>query len=420
MIRIIGVLFIVINFGCFAQAQSSKLLDRANAYYSIRQYSQAITDFERYLGRNDNSDARIKLGDCYVKTAQQEKALLLYEKELAGRNFSDTLTIIYADLLKQKKEYKKAKEQYSLLVKQFPLRENYSVYANYCDSALHFLDKSNEIYSVENLKQINSEFSEITPVQYKNGLVFSSNREEVIIKKKTDNTNQPLFDLYYAYGKDSILPDKVAPFSSKLNSIHHECCASFTSNFNKIFYTRSIDAQPGDNRSIRNTLKMYSATWSGSNWQEIQTFRFNDTTHSYGQPSVGAEEELFFFASDRAGGYGGTDLYVCFNIDHKWTDPVNLGPSVNSAYNELYPFMHADGTIYFSSNRPEGFGGYDIYMAVENEEGDFVQTKNVGSPINSPSDDVSIFWSPDNTIGYLSTNRPGGKGGEDIYCIKKK
>ena len=141
----------------------------------------------------------------------------------------------------------------------------------------------------------------------------------------------------------------------KLNTIHHECCASFTADHKKIFYTRSIDEQPGDEKGIKNTLKMFSATWDGNNWQEIQTFRFNDTTHSYGQPSVGANEELFFFASDRIGGYGGTDLYVCFNLDHKWTDPANLCVGVNTSYNELYPFIHPDGTLYFSSNREGGW-----------------------------------------------------------------
>ena len=362
----------------------------------------------------------MKLADCYSKTNNQDKALVIYQKLVEENDEADTLNILYADLLKRKKEYAKAKEQYLFLYKRFPKKIIYRVYAQYCDSALYYTAISNKKIQIENLKAVNSKNSDITPVLYKKGLSFSSNREAIRIKKKTGNTNLPLFDLYIATGKDSVKPDRVAPFSLKLNTIHHECCASFTADHKKIFYTRSIDEQPGDGKGIKNTLKMFSATWDGNNWQEIQTFRFNDTTHSYGQPSVGANEELFFFASDRIGGYGGTDLYVCFNLDHKWTDPVNLGVGVNTAYNELYPFIHPDGTLYFSSNRPEGFGGYDIYKVVENENGDYGSIQNLGSPINSPSDDLSIFWTADYKAGYFSSNREGGKGLEDLYIIRRK
>ncbi len=412
--------FVLINFWGFSQNQSTKILTKAEAYYAIKQYSLAKVEYERFLSKHENPTIFIKLADCYAKTNEQDKALSIYQKIINERKKIDTINIIYAELLKKKSDYSKAKEQYLLLYKNFPKNNMYNLYANYCDSALYYSSIPDKKIKLENLKKINSENSDVTPVLYKNELVFSSNREATLIKKKTRNTNLPLFDFYIATGKDSCNPDKVASFSNKLNTIHHECCASFTANYNKIFYTRSIDQQPGDGNSIKNTLKMFSATWSGNNWQEIQTFRFNDTTHSYGQPSVGANEELFFFASDRAGGYGGTDLYVCFNVDHKWTDPVNLGAGVNSSYNELYPFFHTDGTLYFSSNRPEGFGGYDIYKAIENENGDFGHTINIGSPINSPADDLSIYWTVDYKIGYFSSNREGGKGLEDLYRITKK
>ena len=404
----------------FGQSHSNKTLERGEAYYSIKQYSLAIPEFERFVSRNNNTSVCMKLADCYSKTNNQDKALLLYQKLTEENEAADTVNMLYADLLKRKREYIKAKEQYMLLYKSFPNKIIYHVYAQYCDSALSYAAVSNSKIQIENLKEINSENSDITPVVYKKGLSFSSNREATLIKKKTGNTNLPLFDLYLATGKDSIKPESVFSFSPKLNTIHHECCASFTADYKKIFYTRSIDEQPGDGKGIKNTLKMFSATWDGNNWQEIQTFIFNDTTHSYGQPSVGANEELFFFASDRVGGYGGTDLYVCFNLDHKWTDPVNLGADVNTAYNELYPFFHPDGSLYFSSNRPEGFGGYDIYKVVENENGDYGSIQNIGSPINSPADDLSVFWSADYKVGYFSSNREGGKGLEDLYLIRKK
>jgi tetratricopeptide (TPR) repeat protein len=420
MKSIIVLICIFLYLPVVAQNPVNKILERAEAYYAVKQYSLAIRDYERYLSKNINISVSIKLADCYSRSNLADKAFFLYEALVVKKKTADTINILYADLLKKRNEYSKAKEQYLFLYNNFPGKLIYKIYAQYCDSALFYISLTNKKITIRNLTEINSENSDIAPIKYRDGLVFSSNREGTIIKKKTGNTNLPLFDLYLASGKDSLFPDKVNSFSAQLNTVHHECCASFTADYKKIFYTRSIDEQPGDGKGIKNTLKMFSASWDGKNWNEIQTFRFNDTTHSYGQPSVGIEEELFFFASDRAGGYGGTDLYVCFNIDHKWTDPINLGAEVNTAYNELYPFFHPDGTLFFSSNRPEGFGGYDLYKASEDENGDYGRTSNIGFPINSPFDDLSIFWSGDYKVGYLTSNRPGGKGLEDLYLLFKE
>jgi pentatricopeptide repeat protein len=403
-----------------AQISMERYLERAEAYYCIKQYSMAIPDFERFLSKNVSMSVSIKLANCYLKTNNMEKALELYKEIILKKEKPDTLNLIYADLLKQKGEYRKAKEQYLLLYNFFPSRILYKLYAQYCDSTIYSITNMNPIIQIQHLSNINSIYSDVAPTKYKNGIVFSSNRENTLIKKKTGNTNLPLYDLFLASGKDSLFFNQVEPFSARLNTIHHECCASFTSDYKKIFYTRSIDQQPGDGNGIKNTLKMFSAVWENNGWQNPHSFRFNDTTHSYGQPTVEANEELFFFTSDRLGGFGGTDLYVCFNIDHKWTDPINLGKGVNTPYNELFPFFHPDGTLYFSSNRPEGYGGYDIYKAIENDNGDYESAINMGFPINSSFDDLSIYWNSEYSLGYFSSNRPGGLGLEDIYRIQKK
>ena len=154
----------------------------------------------------------MKLADCYSKTNNQDKALVIYQKLVEENDEADTLNILYADLLKRKKEYAKAKEQYLFLYKRFPKKIIYRVYAQYCDSALYYTAISNKKIQIENLKEINSKNSDITPVLYKKRLSFSSNREAIRIKKKTGNTNLPLFDLYIATGKDSVKPDRVALF----------------------------------------------------------------------------------------------------------------------------------------------------------------------------------------------------------------
>jgi hypothetical protein len=266
---------------------------------------------------------------------------------------------------------------------------------------------------VENLELLNTEYSEISPAWFKDGLVFASNREQTIIERKSGALFMPTFDLYFANG-DSIYPRKVSKFTSKINSSHHECCATFTADFSTVYYTRTYDFS-GDGG--KNTIKLFSARHDGENWNENLVFRFNDTLHSYAHPALEANGEIFFFASDRLGGFGGSDIYVCFKEGEVWSEPVNLGPGVNSKFNELYPYFHADSSLYFSSNRPEGLGGYDVFNAMENEDGDYVVNTNLGTEINSPFDEYSFFISRYG-YGYFSSNRPGGKGAEDLFVVK--
>lgn len=417
----IRILVVVFQFGFYlvqAQDEGLKHLEKGNAYYALRYYIKAIPEYQKYIRHHkDHDKTAYFLADCYRRIGAYESAEIWYQDFFSTYPLQDSLRIWYAEVLKMQGKYKEAMEEYTLLPSEFKNKEKYIAY---CDSFRMSMKDQTIQYEVKNVSKINSAHSEITPVRYKEGLVFSSNREETIIRKKTSNADIPLYNILWAKGKDTLFPDRVTNFSVRINTPHHECCASFTEDYKKIFFTRVIDKPYSNDPGSKNALKMYSATWTNNSWGDWQTFIFNDTTRSYGHPSVDGKEELFFFSSDMEGGYGGTDIYVCFNIDNKWTNPINLGPHVNTAYNELYPFYHSDGTLYFSSNRLEGMGGYDIYSALENSDGEYEHVENLYAPINSPQDDLSIYWDKEKKVGYFSSNRIGGKGQEDIYIILKR
>jgi hypothetical protein len=420
--RIASVL-IILNFIpqlLHAQVEGShaKHLDKAKAYYTLRYYAKAIPEYQKYIRHHEHEhQALYFMADCYRRLGEYATAESYYHDFFSSYTTNDSLRIWYAEVLKMQGKYREASHQYSLLPSTFKHKERYMAY---CDSFARSAEEVNFFYEVKNLAKINSSHSDITPVKYKEGIVFSSNREETIIRKKTSNADIPLYNLLWATGKDTLFPDRVRNFSMRINTPHHECCASFTEDYQKIFFTRVIDKPYNNDAGSKNALKMYSATWEDNHWGDWQTFIFNDTTRSYGHPAVDAQEELFFFASDMEGGYGGTDIYVCFNIEDKWTNPINLGPHVNTPHNELYPFYHADGTLYFSSNRLEGMGGYDIYTVTENSDGEYEYVQNARWPINSAQDDLSIYWDNEKKVGYFSSNRPGGQGEEDVYIILKK
>ena len=137
------------------------------------------------------------------------------------------------------------------------------------------------------------------------------------------------------------------------------------------------------------------------------------------QPCVSADGSSIIFSSDRKGGYGGTDLYEIKKINNKWSDPVNLGPIINSSKSEKSPFLHIDGkTLFFSSNNFPSLGGFDIFYSKRDSLDRWTMPKNIGFPINSKSDETSLFVTTDGETAYFSSNNLEGLGGWDIYSFK--
>jgi outer membrane protein OmpA-like peptidoglycan-associated protein/tetratricopeptide (TPR) repeat protein len=137
------------------------------------------------------------------------------------------------------------------------------------------------------------------------------------------------------------------------------------------------------------------------------------------QPSISADGKTLFFISDRPGGYGGYDIYRSIKNDKgTWGTPINLGPDINSTGNEKSPFIHPDGkTLYFSSDGWMGLGGYDIFYSRLSDDGSWSKPVNLGYPINSPDDEVGFLVSTDGTKGYFASNKFNGKGGWDLYSF---
>jgi len=193
--------------------------------------------------------------------------------------------------------------------------------------------------------------------------------------------------------------------------------ATLTADNNKLYYT----VCKYDNvRKYLNCDICYSEN-SGGFWTEIlgvgDRINLPDTWES--QPSVSADGQILYFVSDRPGGFGGYDLYRSVrNSADEWETPVNLGALINTAGNEKSPFIHPDGrTLYFSSDGLMGMGGYDVFFSRLDEKGVWTKPLNIGYPINSPDDEVGFFVSTDGTLGFFASNKFNGKGGWDLYSF---
>jgi outer membrane protein OmpA-like peptidoglycan-associated protein len=215
------------------------------------------------------------------------------------------------------------------------------------------------------------------------------------------------------YGSRPVNPSQ--QFSKTLNTKYHEGPATFTRDGSRIIFTRNNynNGRSGKSSEGVNKLKLYTARQLNGAWTDVEELPFNSDEYSVGHPTLSRDGQLLYFASDMPGGFGGTDIYVSRNQNGQWTRPVNLGNTINSRGNELFPFVDDNGNVYFSSDGRKGFGALDIFFATLSNGTTVQSVDHLDAPINSPQDDFGIITDANRRGGYFSSNRRDGN--DDIY-----
>ncbi len=275
------------------------------------------------------------------------------------------------------------------------------------------LDNNSEevSYRIETLP-FNTDGAEFAPAIYRNGIMFCKNNMPdywTPAGQMRGNT-----DIYYTE-KNIELGSYYKPHKLKgdINSNEQEGPFCVANNGKTIYYTKS--------RKILDKAEMwfiYVADLSYDKWDKIVGFYHNYKQYNIAHPALSNDGQYLFFSADIPGGFGGMDLYFCYKIGNTWSKPINLGTDINTPDDEIFPFFHADGTLYFSSNGLGGQGGFDIFYSRKNENGGWANPTNMKAPINSIQDDLGIVFSADKKYGYLSSARAGGAGSCDIYAVR--
>ncbi len=276
-------------------------------------------------------------------------------------------------------------------------------------------------FVLKNLK-LNSKYSDFSPMYYeKEKLLYTSAKDTLFLNtRKYKWDNQPYLDLYTAK-VDTTNNDAsgTSRFSKNVNTKYHEASACFSPDKKTIYFTRNNYSKKKKIRRDKkgvNHLKLYMSNQIDGEWTEAVELPFNSDNYSTGHPALTADGKKLFFVSDMPGGYGGTDIYVVdVEENNTFSEPRNLGMAVNSSRKEMFPFI-TKNTLYFSSNRAAGLGGLDIYKSGFSAEG-FDKAENLGTPFNSSRDDFSLIIDEETEKGYFASNRPGGKGKDDIYSF---
>jgi len=270
---------------------------------------------------------------------------------------------------------------------------------------------------LRNTLNINTKSMEFAPKRYQNGLVYVTSRRK--FGPRDQETGETFYELYYAELNPDGMPFKPEPFSTSLNSELHENSVAFNRKGDKIFFTRNnmVNGMTRTNAEGRIGMKIFEADLGPFDWENIRELPFNSDEYSCLHPTLSPDGKKLFFSSNMPGGYGNYDIWFVIWDGASWSRPINAGAQVNTTKNEVFPFMHSSGTLFFNSDGYDGEGGLDLYLIdmSDNVWGDVV---NLGEPFNSPADDLSIIVSDDGRSGFFASDREGGFGKDDIYAFE--
>jgi hypothetical protein len=240
-------------------------------------------------------------------------------------------------------------------------------------------------------------------------VIFTSRR-----KNKYYNSRDPLGDyfedIYVSYKKDSAWGEPVM-LDTSINKPYHDAACGLSADGERLLsYHTSPDHIHGH---------IYESTWSGNTWSSPELVHANVNSVDYIETSAcySPDGEMIFFSSNRPGGFGGKDLYSVKKLPNGvWAKPFNLGPKINTEYNEDAPFVHPnDSVLFFSSEGHKNMGGYDVFKSKFDEAEKFSTPENLGFPINTVDDDIFFVLNTDASMGYFSSRRKGGFGSHDLY-----
>jgi outer membrane protein OmpA-like peptidoglycan-associated protein len=273
--------------------------------------------------------------------------------------------------------------------------------------------------TVTNERSINSAFQEYSPAFYGKGLVFVA-ANPAVDKDKKEDTQIGRFttSIFLAKRTPEGVLQRPLPFAEELTTKFYDGPMSFNATGDMVFFTRSNlkKGKPKAAKDGKVKLKIYTAVLTNGQWTNITELPFCDGEADYAHPAISADGRRLFFSSNRSGGQGGMDLYISINQNGTWGEPVNLGPKINTAKDEIFPFSHTSGALLFSSNGRSGIGGLDIFSTKQTVNGWLVPTA-LPESINSTSDDFGLILNEDRTIGYFASNRASGQGDDDIYNV---
>ncbi len=409
---ILGLLFLSTTMEAQDTALT-KALNKAEKLYKSYKYNAAIPYYEFYLEKEKKSkvlSVKTKLAYSYRMANKPTKAAAIYADLVEAPRVKPIILFYYGETLMASGKYAEAKNYFVKYETLKPDDKKVGAMIDACNKVNtiqpYFVDIDIE------LADINTEADEFSPIFYEDGIAFLS--DQGANGKTYAWTGRPFLKLYKSTKTSNGRFVDTKNFSSKINGYKkHTGPVSISRDGETLMITRNSDVPTQSNRF---NLQIFEATKKGENWTRGKVINICKPNKNYMHPALTPSGDTMYFVSDKGAGAGGTDIYMTYRTPKGWKRPKNLGDVINTSGHEAFPFVHKDGTLYFASKGHGGFGGFDIYKAERNADGEFERVINVGEPINSPKDDTGFILDDKKESGYFASSRMAGN--DDIYFFQ--
>jgi outer membrane protein OmpA-like peptidoglycan-associated protein/tetratricopeptide (TPR) repeat protein len=412
-----SIFIIILITGLFANAQS-KATKKADKLFSKFEFVEAAKAYEDLIAKG-NTDAYVygQLAEAYYNVFNSVEAEKWYAKTLKT---SEAPEIIYkyAQMLKANGKYEESNTQMAKFASMRPADHRAIAFVenpNYLPKIL----KKGKKFNVQDAG-INSAYSDFGGTLQGGQLYIATARNE--IGKSYGWNEEPFLDIYVASKNDDgsfQTPTAVEAVNTK----YHEGVVSFSPDGNTMYFSREsfydkIFERDSLSRNKFSVLNLYKSIKELEGWSEGEALSLNSENYSVKNPAVSPDGKTLFFASDMAGGMGQFDIYSApINDDGSIGEATNLGQKLNTEGQEMFPFVSVDNTLYFSSDGHLGLGGMDVFFA-KLVDGKVGPIRNVGIPVNGNADDFAFSIDDESGEGFVSSNREGGTGSDDVYAVK--
>jgi outer membrane protein OmpA-like peptidoglycan-associated protein len=388
---------------------------KGDNHYANLSFDKAIKHYERALRKTENVQVERALASSYIMTNQIKKAHEAYAP------FIDSDQAIPIDYF----NYGRVKMGVGEPIKAIPYFQKYlevqpnDLVAQMLISSCRSANERFRDTTLYDLKPVlTSDFTNAFAIQeYDDGVVFNADKNVILSSKKSSWTGNSYLNLYYMEKDEDgnwLNPDAL---KGDINGPFHDGPATFTNNERTVYFTRSnyIGRRLKANENKESNLKIFKAERNQDEWTNVTPFPYNSDDYSVGHPTLSKDGRTMYFVSDMPGGFGGTDIYRTRMKEGKWTEPENLGIDVNTPGNEMFPYIHDDGSLYFSSSAHSSMGGLDVFITYEND-GRWATPENLNYPINTFADDFAFQLNDDGVKGFVSSSRTDKDG---MYEFKK-
>ncbi len=415
----IAILLLCFVISLQSSAEESPKLKRAEHLFAHFAYKEAIDLYQQlYAQQIDLQRVIERLANSYRFLNDTHNAEIWYEKFIAFGKYSADDVFYYSLILRSNGKIQLA-DDWMLVFKKMNASDSRALAFDFKEVKLREIASKRSNFTIHNLP-FNTAGIEFSPayVTDKQLAFVAADPDQLMIKREFSWNQTPFLDVYLVDKTSDTTFGIPYPIPGKVNSKFHDGPATFSKAGDLVYFTRNNYLK---NKKLSSDgvlkLKLFTAKKNvKGKWKSINEVNLGTKEYSVGHPSISKDGTKIVFTSDKPGSLGGTDIWMITKSGNTWSKPINLGPQVNTEGNEMFPFIAANGDLFFASNGHIGLGGLDIFYApLKNNE--YRNVVNMGLGLNSPKDDFGLIVSSDLTNGYFTSNREEGKGDDDIYAV---